>query len=107
MIKPQRIRVQKDAQLLTIEWDDDHVSTFPLDGLRRACPCAGCQGHDNMGTLPEREIFLVPALLRWDELKLKPVGNYAIQFTWDDGHDTGIYTWKSLRAMCPCDDCSI
>ncbi|MBZ0307403.1 MAG: DUF971 domain-containing protein, partial [Anaerolineae bacterium] len=29
------------------------------------------------------------------------VGNYALQFTWDDGHHTGIYTWEYLLRLCP------
>ena len=105
MAKPTKIVVKNEKQTLSITWADGHESVFPLDGLRRACPCAGCQGHENMGTLPDREIFLVPSLMRWEKLKLEQVGNYAIRFIWDDGHDTGIYTWERLRAMCPCDDC--
>ena len=107
MNKPTKIVVKKEAQTLTITWPDSHESVFPLDGLRRACPCAGCQGHENMGKLPDREIFLVPSLMRWENVKLQQVGNYALRFVWDDGHDTGIYTWDRLRAMCPCDECAL
>lgn len=32
---------------------------------------------------------------------LVPVGNYALQPTWDDGHHTGLYTWEYLRRLCP------
>jgi len=103
---PTRVTVTKETQQLSIAWADGHVSTFPLDGLRRACPCAGCQGgHENMGRLPDPEIFLVPALMRWNDLKLIPVGNYALRFVWDDGHDAGIYSWERLRLMCPCPEC--
>jgi DUF971 family protein len=102
-----RIVVRKEAQTLTIEWGDGHTTVFPLDGLRRACPCAGCMGgHENMGRLPEREIFLVPALMRWENVTLQPVGRYALRIIWDDGHDSGIYSWDRLRAMCPCDQCA-
>jgi len=58
-----------------------------------------------MGRLPDPEIFLVPALMRWNDLKLIPVGNYALRFVWDDGHDAGIYSWERLRLMCPCPEC--
>jgi DUF971 family protein len=37
--------------------------------------------------------------------RILPVGNYAIQPEWDDGHHTGIYTWPYLRALCPCATC--
>jgi hypothetical protein len=33
------------------------------------------------------------------------VGNYAIQFSWDDGHNSGIYTWDYLLRICPCPQC--
>jgi hypothetical protein len=36
----------------------------------------------------------------------RPVGWYALSFTWSDGHDTGIYTYESLRANCPCSECA-
>lgn len=103
---PTRVTVNNAEQQLTIDWADGHVSTYSLDGLRRACPCAGCQGgHEQMGKLPDPEVFLVPPLMRWESLKLFPVGNYAIRFVWDDGHDAGIYSWERLRRMCPCPSC--
>lgn len=104
---PRRITVQTDEQALVIDWTDGHRTVFPLDGLRRACPCAGCMGgHEHMGTLPDPEIFRVPSLMRWNDVRVEPVGTYAIRIRWDDGHDAGIYTWKRLRDMCPCDICA-
>jgi hypothetical protein len=38
--------------------------------------------------------------------KATPVGNYAIQFDYSDGHSTGIYSYDYLRTMCPCEDCA-
>jgi DUF971 family protein len=38
-------------------------------------------------------------------VRLFPVGNYAVRFIWDDGHDSGMYSWDRLRQMCPCDEC--
>jgi len=38
-------------------------------------------------------------------VKVEPVGNYALKFTWSDEHDTGIYTYDYLRAICSCDQC--
>ena len=34
------------------------------------------------------------------------VGKYAIKFDWNDGHNLGIYSWKWLREICPCNECS-
>jgi DUF971 family protein len=104
---PRRITVETGLQTLTIEWADGHRTVFPLDGLRRACPCASCMGgHGNMGRLPEPEVFRLPALMRWVDVRVEPVGTYAIRIRWDDGHASGIYTWKRLRATCPCDACT-
>jgi DUF971 family protein len=36
---------------------------------------------------------------------IEPVGRYALQFKWSDGHDTGIYSYKLLRGLCQCDLC--
>ncbi|MEM8486245.1 MAG: DUF971 domain-containing protein [Bacteroidota bacterium] len=104
--RAKRLTVEKEAQTLTIEWADGHVTVFPLDGLRRTCPCASCAGgHENMGKLPDPDLFRVPGLMRWDNIAITPVGGYAISFKWDDGHDAGIYTWERLRVTCPCDVC--
>ena len=36
---------------------------------------------------------------------IERVGNYALQPSWSDGHDYGIWPYEKLRAMCPCDEC--
>ena len=38
-------------------------------------------------------------------LSAEGVGKYAIKFSWNDNHDLGIYSWKFLREVCPCEDC--
>lgn len=99
---PQRVTLDSKAQTLTIDWADGHRSVFPLDGLRRACPCVACQGgHAAMGALPDPEVFVVPSLMTWRDVRVEPVGRYALRLVWDDGHDKGIYSWERLRAMCP------
>jgi DUF971 family protein len=35
----------------------------------------------------------------------EPVGKYALKFKWNDGHELGIYSWKWLREICPCEEC--
>ena len=41
----------------------------------------------------------------WQISNAELVGNYAMSFTWADGHDAGIYTWTFLRGLCPCEQC--
>jgi DUF971 family protein len=60
-----------------------------------------CQGgHENMGRPPDK---LLLEKSRDEELNLEAanaVGSYAIQFVWNDGHDSGIYTWEYLYEAC-------
>jgi len=98
-LTPTRITIDRGEQEFRVDWQDGHVGRFPLDGLRRACPCAGCQGHENMQALPDPEIFSVPALTRWENTRVEVAGSIGLRITWDDGHNSGIYTWQRLRAM--------
>ena len=101
------VTVRHEDQVLTIVWGDGHETVFPLEGLRYACPCAECQGgHENMGTPVDPAIFNQPAEKSWGVEKIRPVGNYAMQIFWSDGHNTGLYTWVRLRKMCPCNECN-
>ena len=105
--RPRKIIVDTTDQILMLEWADGHSSEYPLDAVRRTCPCASCSGgHENMGPLPDPDIFRVPALMRWNNVRVEAVGSYGLRFIWDDGHDAGIYTWERLRATCPCEECS-
>jgi DUF971 family protein len=95
--EPLEVRHEKGARRLVVTWDDGHVSTYPLDYLRSWCPCAACQGH-----APAARYL---ALEGQELAHLEGVGNYALSPTWADGHSTGIYSFKLLRALCPCAEC--
>jgi len=97
MNNPVEVRHEKGARRVVITWDDDHVSAFPLDYLRSWCPCASCQGHDPVAK------YL--GLSGQEMTHLEPVGNYALAPTWQDGHDTGLYSFRLLRQLCPCEEC--
>jgi DUF971 family protein len=95
--EPTEVRHEKSARRLVITWDDGHASTYDIDYLRSWCPCAGCQGHDPVARYLDRH---------GEELvHLEAVGNYALAPTWKDGHNTGLFSWRLLRGLCPCDDC--
>ncbi|MEX0928584.1 MAG: DUF971 domain-containing protein [Balneolales bacterium] len=96
----KNITVHHEDQQLSISWQDGHQSIYPLEGLRRACPCVFCQGgHENMGKPPDPELFLKPPERKWKINDLQVIGNYAIQIFWNDGHKTGIYRFDKLRKM--------
>ena len=100
---PEQVALDASAQTLSVHWADGHTSTYPLDGLRRACPCAHCQGHG--GDAPGPEVFDAPPEREWTDVRAETVGGYALRLRWDDGHDTGLYRWTYLRALCPCPAC--
>ncbi len=93
------IDIQHIGQELAIKWDDGHESFIGLEKLRRACPCAGCKGEmDVMGNLykgPEQTLTPAAFELR----QIVPVGTYAVQPVWADGHATGIYSFDYLRRV--------
>jgi ATP-binding protein involved in chromosome partitioning len=78
-----------------IRWSDAHQSRYPSRDLRLACPCAMCV--DEWTGQPRLDPKLVPQDVR--ALEIHPVGRYALQFTWSDGHATGIYTYDRLRSL--------
>jgi DUF971 family protein len=94
---------------LRIRWADGRECVYPLSLLRRECPCAACRESRNdprpsplriVPAAPEQEDMVVA---RTAEL----VGNYALRIIWKDGHDTGIYDFRLLRALCPPSDSSL
>ena len=88
--------IQHIGEELAIRWDDGSESYLRLEALRRACPCAGCQGErDVLGHLhrgPTRPLDARSFRLR----QIMPVGGYALQPVWADGHNTGLFTFDYL-----------
>ncbi|MBL7974446.1 MAG: DUF971 domain-containing protein [Candidatus Kapabacteria bacterium] len=82
--------------LLSLEWSDGKKSTFLLEKLREECPCAHCKGETIMGVTYTFGLKQFSAGMN-ELVSLVPVGNYGLQATWKDGHDSGIYTWEMLR----------
>ncbi|MGA8869104.1 MAG: gamma-butyrobetaine hydroxylase-like domain-containing protein [Candidatus Sulfotelmatobacter sp.] len=94
-----------------IEWKDGHLSHYSFAYLRNACPCAMCEDERaRAGLLPGQPPRLAPGALPMFKPAAKPVsaeavGKYAIKFNWNDNHDLGLYSWKFLREICPCEEC--
>lgn len=111
--QPKTLRKLSDTTFLIV-WKDGHESKYPILYLRRLCPCAGC-AMERHGGQDVHSIFgpsgfgdtsrlVVPHDIRAVDIQL--VGRYAIQFTWSDGHSTGIYSFETLREICPCAKCA-
>lgn len=106
-MRPARVTASRSRGVLIIDWEDGPRSEVPLRGLRAACPCAECRGgHAGMGEPGSPAMLDRPLPDGWSaELQsLEPVGHYAIQPVWSDGHSYGIYSWEYLRQLCPGDE---
>jgi len=102
--RPAEITVDPESGLLRIAWRDGHESLYELAALRPHCPCAMCQGEGGrQGLVREDTVFSAEQTTLVD---MKEVGRYALQPVWSDGHDTGFYTFRLLRALCPCPTCA-
>ena len=113
-IEPQELRWNDDGGV-RISWSDGHDSDYDLAHLRAECPCATCKGtHGPPTTLvikTGRAGFNIASTKRKSEPSIEvksvaPVGKYAIRFTWGDGHDAGLYSYRYLRGICPCPNCA-
>ena len=97
-ISMQFLKVKKlehDDTHMRITWNDGKVCSYDLLELRKDCPCANCRGGHGTHTTRTTDNIQTIRLLGW-----KTVGRYALQFTWSDGHDLGMYTMDNLRERC-------
>lgn len=91
-LPPEEIDVTPDNEI-RILWPGGPEVRVPAVRMRDFCPCAGCIEE---GTGKK---ILDPATIPPDikPVSITAVGSYAIQFQWSDGHNTGLYTWETLR----------
>jgi DUF971 family protein len=84
---PTELRVSPDKRTLTVSFDGGISYAFPAEMLRVMSPSAEVQGHspDQRVTVPNKASVGIKQLV--------PVGNYAIRIVFDDGHDSGLFTW--------------
>jgi DUF971 family protein len=94
---PVEVRAPRGSRLLEIDFADGHRGRYPHEILRGYCPCAACQGHQG----PIRFVEGGDQELT----DLAEVGDYALRFSWGDGHATGLYSFAFLRDLCSCSEC--
>ncbi|MBU3664942.1 MAG: DUF971 domain-containing protein [Chthoniobacterales bacterium] len=93
---PQIRNLQVIGRELAIAWSDGHETYLPLETLRRACPCAVCNGEpDVLGRGERPQVTHSPD--SFELLSYDLVGGYGWQPKWADGHATGIYSVGYLR----------
>ena len=94
---PRPLEIGEDQGQLKITWSDKTESHYPFDYLRNHCPCAVCVDE----WTGERKNLVLLLSSDFRPMNVSPVGNYAIQIAWSDGHNTGIYSYKLLRELDP------
>ncbi|MEK7747918.1 MAG: DUF971 domain-containing protein [Nitrospirota bacterium] len=92
---------KKGNHSLQVSWEDQHVSIYSFRYLRQHCPCAGCIEEWTGQKLLDPEAISLDLMCT----KVETTGNYALSFSFSDRHDTGIYHFDHLRAICPCELC--
>jgi DUF971 family protein len=87
---PEELRLLEAGAKLEVVFDDGERFTFPAEFLRVESPSAEVKGHapDQAVTVPGKRNVRIKQLM--------PVGNYAVRIVFNDGHDTGLYTWPYL-----------
>ena len=90
---PTDITAMDKGRVLEVAFDDGQVIRLTAERLRVESPSAEVQGHSpsQKRTSAARKTSPLSAI--------EPVGNYAIKIVFDDGHDTGLYTWDYLRKL--------
>ncbi|MDF1607360.1 DUF971 domain-containing protein [Hoeflea sp. YIM 152468] len=90
---PVDIRVAPDRKSLTVSFTDGRSYRIEAELLRVRSPSAEVQGHS-----PGQRVT-VGGKVDVTITKVLPVGNYAVRLAFDDGHDTGIFSWKFLSEL--------
>lgn len=105
--RPLSINVDRSAGVMRVSWLDGHQSEYSLRWLRAHCPCATCREERREQLANQDELRLTTAPPPSTEIVgAEFVGQYAIRFSWGDGHTAGIFPFLALRASCPCSDCN-
>ena len=88
--QPTELKLHQKSRVLEVAFADGKVFRLPCEFLRVYSPSAEVRGHG-----PGQEVLQV-GKQDVDITKVEPVGHYAVQLTFSDGHDTGIYSWDLL-----------
>ena len=91
---PTDLVFDREAKLLRIAFDDGAKFEIPFELLRVESPSAENKGHGGATTPPP-----VKGKANVSVLKAEPIGRYAVRIAFDDGHDTGLYSWELLYKL--------
>lgn len=90
---PTEIKLRRQSRLLEVSFDDGQRFELPLEFLRVHSPSAEVKGHG-----PGQEILVV-GKQNVGLKDIEPVGQYAVRLVFDDGHDSGLFSWRYLHEL--------
>jgi DUF971 family protein len=91
--RPTDIKLHQQSRILEVAFDDGKAFDLPCEYLRVYSPSAEVRGHG-----PGQEVLQV-GKEKVNITAIEPVGTYAVVLRFDDGHDTGIYSWETLYEL--------
>jgi DUF971 family protein len=97
---PTNLRLDTDGSLI-IDWSDAQVRRYPVRKLRDSCPCATCREKTRAAATKPLGL----PILKSEELQplkienMRPVGSYAYNISFSDGHHSGIYSLELLLQL--------
>ena len=92
-IQATEIKLRQRSRVLEVSFDDGNRFELPFEFLRVHSPSAEVQGHS-----PDQRVLVLDKQ-NVGVRAVEPIGQYAVKLTFDDGHDTGLYTWKYLHLL--------
>ncbi len=98
---PTSLRMNETADLV-IEWDDGTCTTISPRQMRKACPCATCREKGEAEQTSKPKGLPVMSLAEAQPLRIsgmRPVGNYAYNIQFSDGHSSGLFTIDLLHQI--------
>jgi DUF971 family protein len=90
---PTEIRLRRKSRLVEVTFADGTRRALSFEYLRAYSPSAEVQGHG-----PGQDVLQI-GKENVQVLRIEPVGHYAVRLVFDDGHDTGLYSWAYLREL--------
>jgi DUF971 family protein len=90
--QPVQLTLKKASRVLEASFDDGQVFQLGFEYLRTHSPSAEVQGHGG-------PMQLVLGKENVGVLRIEPIGQYAVRLVFDDGHDSGLFTWKYLYEL--------
>lgn len=93
VVRPTEIRLHQKSRMLEIAFDDGGHHRLSCEYLRVYSPSAEVRGHG-----PGQEVLQV-GKENVNIARIEPIGTYAVRLCFDDGHDTGLYSWEWLHHL--------